>query len=213
VSAHEEGHAVHRLAGTLGVGAVALFLGALAVFGWMTPDFSYLYSPVSWLGAVGAPYALQWNLLGFAGVGLLLAAFGLLAGPATGDRTTAVLLVLVGGAFFAGAIPVRTDGSRDVYDVLHVRAMLLTIGCWALAMLRLLSIRRLGAPVQLVASLSLAAICLGLAASAVFDPSTAVSERLLFVPLFAWTVAMSILLPRGEPATPRRTSASADSVP
>lgn len=81
--------------------APALFALCLVVFGALRPDYSHLTDAVSELGAIGAPNALAWNLLGFVTVGLLIAVFswGLFRG--TGSLA-ALVFVGLSGLGFAG---------------------------------------------------------------------------------------------------------------
>lgn len=53
--------------------AALAFVGAVVLFGLVSPDFSHRVHPVALLGAHGEPNALAFNLLGFVLPGLLLA--------------------------------------------------------------------------------------------------------------------------------------------
>ena len=69
-----------------GLLAVMLFIGAFACFGLVNPDFDIGRDFISKLGSQTQPYAVWWNLIGFAAVGLLLAAFGWFYGLCQNDR-------------------------------------------------------------------------------------------------------------------------------
>lgn len=88
-------------AAVCGLLAPALFVGAILLFASLRADYSHLTDAVSELGALGAPYSLGWNLIGFGAVGLLITAFswGLFRG--TGSWT-ALLFVGLSGLGFAG---------------------------------------------------------------------------------------------------------------
>lgn len=81
--------------------APALFAICLLVFGALRPDYSHLTDAVSELGALGAPNALAWNLLGFVTVGLLITAFSWGLFRETG-LLAALLFVGLSGLGFAG---------------------------------------------------------------------------------------------------------------
>src|SRR3989304_1137074 len=51
------------------------FLVALLAFAAARTDYSHLTKAVSELGAIGAPHALAWNILGFGAVGVLVVIF------------------------------------------------------------------------------------------------------------------------------------------
>ena len=87
--------------GVCGLVAPPLFVAAILLFGALRSEYSHLGDAVSELGALGAPNALAWNLVGFVAVGLSIAAFswGLFRG--TGSWT-ALLFVGLSGVSFAG---------------------------------------------------------------------------------------------------------------
>ncbi len=64
----------HALAG---IGSAVLFGSTYFVFSQARPEFSHVHKAVSELGAIGAPHAVWWNLLGYILPGLLISYFGI----------------------------------------------------------------------------------------------------------------------------------------
>ena len=87
-----------RRAWVCSVLATTFFWIALVAFGTVRTDYSQLTKAVSELGAVGAPYALAWNVLGFIVPGLLLAACGIAIGTVVDGRGGALRWLLTGPA-------------------------------------------------------------------------------------------------------------------
>src|SRR6187402_3274217 len=85
-----------RRASACSVLAAAVFWMALAAFGAARADYSQLTKAVSELGAVGAPHAVAWNVLGFIVPGLLLAACGGAIGTAIDGRRGTLRWLLMG---------------------------------------------------------------------------------------------------------------------
>lgn len=98
--------------------APALFVLFLVVFGALRPDYSHRTDAVSELGALGAPNALAWNLLGFVAVGLLIVAFSWGLFRETGSVAALVFVGLSGlgftgtGVFPADMSDLSTPSSR-----------------------------------------------------------------------------------------------------
>lgn len=113
--------------------APALFAGAILIFAAARSDYSHLTNAVSELGALGAPNALAWNLIGFMAVGLLITMFswGLFKGT-----TSWAALVFVGlsglgfagtGVFPADMADLTTPSSRA-----HILLSLISFGAFVL---------------------------------------------------------------------------------
>ena len=129
-----------RRAWVCSVLATAIFWIALIEFGAVRTDYSQLTKAVSELGAVGAPHALAWNVLGFIVPGLLLAACGIAVGTVVDERRVALRWMLAGsGVAFAatGVFPaVMQDGSPVMQapsTVGHVVMLLLSSIFWLVA--------------------------------------------------------------------------------
>ena len=117
--------------------AAIVFWIALVAFGAVRTDYSQFTKAVSELGAVGAPHALAWNVVGFIVPGLLLAACGLAIGTVVDGRRGAVRWLLTGsGVAFAatGVFPaVMQYGSPVMHapsTVGHVVMLLLSSVLW-----------------------------------------------------------------------------------
>ena len=83
-----------------------VFWAALFSFASAYPGYSHSHKAISELGALGAPHALWWNLLGFIVPGVLLSICG--AGVATAierpsGKTAVYWLLVLSGVGFAGA--------------------------------------------------------------------------------------------------------------
>jgi hypothetical membrane protein len=187
--------------------AAAFFWMALVAFGAARTGYSQLTKAVSELGAVGAPHALAWNVLGFIVPGLLLAMCGVGIGTAFDGRRGAVRWLLTGsGVAFAatGVFPaVMQDGSPVMQapsTVGHVVMLLLSSVLWLIAigvLLRAITreheLRRLLTPFVIVTIVALS----GLAANVLHDaiPPLAhrpgLAQRLGFAGYFLWFVSLS----------------------
>ncbi len=94
-----------RYAALFGMAAGVLCWSAMFVFAALRPSYSHLVNAVSELGAIDAPNALLWNLIGFMTPGLLLAFAGAAIAASVsskGWRTAAFWLLIVSGLAFAG---------------------------------------------------------------------------------------------------------------
>jgi hypothetical membrane protein len=196
----------------LSLSAASVFWIALVAFGAVRTDYSQLTKAISELGAVGAPYALGWNVLGFILPGLVLAACGVAIATEIDGRRGALSWLLAGsGIAFAGTgvFPaVMRDGSPVMQapsTVGHVVMLLLSSIGWLLALgvlLRTITrdprLRRLLKPFAIITVVALS----GLAANVLHDaiPPLAnrpgLAQRLGFVGYFLWFVSMSLLIAR-----------------
>jgi hypothetical membrane protein len=104
------------------------------LFAALRPDYSHLTKAVSELGAVDAPNALGWNLLGFGAVGVLVVVF---AGGMWAKRRwwLASLLVALSGIGFAATGTFQADmGDMNAQTTqLHILASLVSLGAFAVA--------------------------------------------------------------------------------
>lgn len=185
--------------GRLGLLAALTFTAALLVFAALDPAYSHATGAVSELGVVGAPNQLAWNLIGFLGVGLALAAFGWGLGKAIGDRWTGGLLAVFGFAFAATAIPADMNDLRSPGSVSHIVASQAVLLFWAAALIRLLFVRRAGPALRWIAAVGLA-LALGaivVRGMALLPPG--LSQRLSFAVVFGWLAATSLTLLRRAP--------------
>ena len=197
-----------RRAWVFSVLAATVFWTALVAFGILRADYSQLTKAVSELGAVGAPHALAWNVLGFIVPGLLLAACGVAIGTAVDGHRGALRWLLTGsGVAFAstGVFPaVMQYGSPAMQapsTVGHVMMLLLSSVLWLIAIGVLLRkirreprLRRLLKPFVIVTVVALS----GLAANVLHDAikplayRPGLAQRLGFAGYFLWFVSLSL---------------------
>ncbi|MEM6751225.1 MAG: DUF998 domain-containing protein [Planctomycetota bacterium] len=191
--------ASHRLAGSLGLIAVGLFGGALVVVAVLTLGFDYWNDYVSKLGAIGQPYAIWWNLIGFLAVGAVFAVFGVAYGRVVGDRLAGLLLAAFGLGFGLTAIPVDLEQSASAASKAHIVAACLGVGAWMFALARIAQLRRLPRSVRRRANITAALVVLPILGLVAGRWSLPVTHRLVFAVMFGWVVITSVGLLRGAP--------------
>ena len=192
--------------------AATVFWIALLTFGIMRADYSQLTKAVSELGAIGAPHALAWNVVGFIVPGLLLAACGVAIATAVDGLGTVLRWLLAGsGIAFAGTgvFPAVMQYGSPVMQapstVGHVVMLLLSSVLWLAAIGVLLRkvmreprLRRLLTPFVVVTVIALA----GLAANVLHDAipplehRPGLAQRLGFAGYFLWFVSLSLWIRR-----------------
>lgn len=199
-----------RSAGMAGFAALAVFWPALFVFAAVRPDYSHFTQAISELGAIGAPHALAWNLIGFMVPGLLLAVCGAgLAFAIDGRRSALWWLLVLSGLGFAGAgvIPCEMqNGSPKMQSpltVCHIFMSFVSGIPWLIATLLLVSRikqnsnwhRRTKTSVML-ALLGIAAYPLNFLARSLpfFDQRPGLAQRIFFASYFGWYLVMSCCL-------------------
>ena len=171
-------------------------------------DYSQLTKAVSELGAVGAPHALAWNVLGFIVPGLLLAACGVAIGTVVDGRRGALRWLLAGsGVAFAatGVFPAVMQHGSPVMQapstVGHVVMLLLSSVLWLVAIGVLLRkirreprLRRLLKPFVIVTVVALSGLAANVLHGAIqplaYRPGLA--QRLGFAGYFLWFVSLSL---------------------
>lgn len=201
-----------RSAGRAGLAAVAVFWPALFAFAAAHPGYSHFTQAISELGAVGAPHALAWNLIGFIVTGLLLAVCGAgLAFAIDGRRSALWWLLVFSGLGFVGAGVVPTEmqnGSPQFSSPLticHIFMSFVSGIPWLIATLLLVSRikqnpnwRRLTKTSVLLALLGFTAYPLNFLARSLpfFDQRPGLAQRIFFAVYFGWYLAMSCCLLR-----------------
>lgn len=112
--------------------APAWFLVALLAFAALRPDYSHFTKAVSELGAVNAPNALAWNILGFGAVGTLVVVFAWGLGTHGGSRWVALMVAISGLGFAAaGLFPADMNDMNADTTRLHILASLVSFGAFA----------------------------------------------------------------------------------
>ena len=211
---------------TLLVSAVAIFwfFGLMIVIAALRPEYSHATKAVSELGALGAPYMLVWNVLGFAGTGLVLVGFArayrrLLGAEAVGSGA----LAASGALFCLTAIPIAmgSDGDPDYssrWTQAHLAAVLLNPLPWLYAASRMLAHFRGGrwSGLSTVSALAVVIFIVATAASMgrVLPHAPGLLQRAAFLPYLGWYTAVAGILLRGLRAgtfqtEPRRESRGA----
>lgn len=185
--------------GRLGLLTTLIFSAGLMLFASLDPAYSHATKAVSELGAVGAPNQLAWNLIGFLGVGLGLAAFGWGLGSVIADRWTGGLATLFGLAFAATAIPADMNDLGGPGSVAHIVASQAVLLFWAAALIRLLFVRRAGAALRWIAAAALALAVGAIVVRGLELLPPGLSQRLSFAVVFGWVAATSLVLLRRAP--------------
>lgn len=185
--------------GRLGLLTTLTFSAGLMLFASLDPAYSHATKAVSELGAVGAPNQLAWNLIGFLGVGLGLAAFGWGLGSVIVDRWTGGLATLFGLAFAATAIPADMNDLGGPGSVAHIVASQAVLLFWAAALIRLLFVRRAGAALRWIAAAALALAVGAIVVRGLELLPPGLSQRLSFAVVFGWVTATSLVLLRRAP--------------
>lgn len=196
-----------RSAAIAGITAAAVFWSALWVFGAVRQDYSHVTQAISELGAIGAPHALAWNLIGFIITGLLLAIGGAgFAFAIDGRRSVLWWLVVVSGLGFAGAgiIPAEMrDGSPNLQSSLTVCHILMAFVSgipWLIASVLLISRIKLNPKWRsfkgmgvMFAVFGIVAYTLNLFAYSLpfLSQRPGLAQRFLFAVYFAWFLVLS----------------------
>ena len=201
---------MHRLAAILGLSAVGLFGLALAVFSALNPDFDLLLDYVSKLGAVGEPYALWWNLLGFVAVGALLTGFGLTYGYILQDRLVGVLLSLFGVGFAATGIPINMGDESSPVSKAHVVAICLGFASWLFGLARAAYLPSIGRSARFAANTAATLIILPIVGQIAQLWSMPVTHRLVFAVVFGWMTVTSVRLLLDVRISPQYNQGSKD---
>jgi len=207
-----------RRAWVCSVLATAIFWIALIEFGAVRTDYSQLTKAVSELGAVGAPHALAWNVLGFIVPGLLLAACGIAIATVVDERRVLRWMLAGSGIAFAatGVLPaVMQDGSPVMQapsTVGHVVMLLLSSVLWlgAIGVLlrKITRDARLRRLLKLFAIVTVVALS-GLAANVFHDAiqplaqRPGLAQRLGFAGYFLWFVSLSLWI--GQPTNHKQS--------
>jgi hypothetical membrane protein len=125
---------LHRLPAICGLLAPIWFIAALLAFAAARSDYSHLTKAVSELGAVGAPHALAWNIVGFGAVGVLIVVLALGVWRQVGARVAALLIAVSGIAFAAaGVFPADMSNFDADTTRLHILASLVSLAGFVIA--------------------------------------------------------------------------------
>ena len=184
-----------RCAG-LGLSAVGIFVSAFILFSILNPNFNPIDDYVSKLGALGQPYALWWNLIGFGLVGLLLTAFGWCYGYLIQDRLVGILLASFGIGFAATGVPIDLANEVAPVSKAHIVAICLGLAGWMFGLARMGYSMSLERSVRRLANTAATLLFIPLLGQIAQLWSMPVTHRLVFVVVFGWVLITCIGLKR-----------------
>lgn len=166
--------------------ANAMFWLSVSGFGAIREGYDHLGFPVSYLGLVGSPNALAFNVLGYLLPGLLLAWSGWVIGRTAAGWVTALLLAMTGlSVALSGIFPADLSDMSGLLTQLHYAAGflgLLGIAGWLyLAGKAWRGRRALGA----WALIGVGAFLLTILATGMMEQG-GLAQRLRFLVAFAW---------------------------
>ena len=127
---------MRRLAAYWGLFTVGLLLVTFAVCVQLNPGFDLLDDYLSQLGARQQPWALLWNVMGFAAVGVSFALFGIALGRVYGDGLLGCCLGLAGLGFALAATPTDLANSEATLSKIHFASVCIGLAGWCLALAR-----------------------------------------------------------------------------
>lgn len=186
---------VRILTATFGLLAVTLFASSFVLFGLLNPNFDLLGDFISKLGSKGQPYSNWWNLVGFAAVGLLLAAFGWLYGLCRNDRVLGTCLMVAGLGFALAAIPTDSSDSQSPLSKAHFVSICFSLAGYCFGLARLTSSKP--TPLErIVANWVIALSILPIVCVSGGISTEPVAHRIILTVVFTWVVLNSILLLR-----------------
>ena len=177
-----------RVASILGVLAIGTFVASFVFFSIRTDGFDPLHDHISKLGALNAPLALWWNLIGFGAVGALYIGFGWFLGVALRDRIVGVCTSLIGVGFMLAAAPTDFQDTGDVFSRVHFASICLSLAGWCLTLARLGSLHgtRFATSSKTFVALGMTPMVL----SQLEILSAPLAHRFILAVVFAWTVFM-----------------------
>ena len=182
----------------LGFASIGLFCGAVALFAWLNPGFGLVQDYVSKLGARGQPFALWWNLVGFASVGLLFAAFGWAYGRILEDRLAGILFTLFGVGYAVTSVPTDLADAASPLSKAHTVTICLALACWLFGLARLGGCTTLRKTERHIANSTAVLLVLPILGFLLGLWSMPVTHRLVFCVVFSWVVVTSVRLLRED---------------
>jgi hypothetical membrane protein len=190
----------NRIGAFLGISAVVLLICSLIVFSILNSEFDLFHDFISKLGALGQPYAIWWNIIGFVGVGMLLFGFGLLYGKIIKDRWVGIFLCLFGIGFGFTSIPVDLHSEQAAVSKAHIVAICVGLAFWMFALSRIGMLHRLDRKTRILANAAASLIGITMIGFMAGWWSMPVTHRLIFATVFGWTAVSSIELFRKKQA-------------
>lgn len=181
-----------RYLGFFGILAVCLFFISIVLFGIVHPNFHFLQSYVSELGAQHAPHAHLFNTFGFVIPGVLLLLFGWNYGQFINDRLAGILLGVFGIAFAFTAIPIDSLQQDTPYARAHVVAICIALAAWLFGLARLAGNKSLSPRIRKTANITAGILIFCIALGAIEAVSMPITHRMVFGTVFGWTIITSI---------------------
>jgi hypothetical protein len=189
--------------------AIAWFFGWMIAIAALRPEYSHATKAVSELGALGAPYMLAWNVLGFLGTGLALTGFAWAYRKLLGQEAVGFQALAASGVLFClTAIPITmgSDGDPDYasrWTQAHLAAVLLSPLPWLYAVSRIAVSFRRGklSTLSVVSAVAIGGVLLATAArlAQLLPHAPGLLQRASFVPYLGWYTAAWLLLRRSAP--------------
>ncbi|MEM6692090.1 MAG: DUF998 domain-containing protein, partial [Planctomycetota bacterium] len=176
---------IRILTAACGLLSVTVFACSFTVLGILHPDFNVFSDFISKLGTGGQPQAIYWNVLGFAVVGLLLAAFGWLFGLCKEDRILGTCLMIAGLGYAFAATPTDFTNADSPFSKVHFVSVCLSLAGYSFGLARLTGSQSTDfdkTAAKIVVTLSiLPIICVSGGVSA--EP---IAHRIILTVVFAW---------------------------
>lgn len=183
-----------RKSGILGLSGVVLFIIALAILGFLNPEFSFVEDFVSKLGAKGEPNAIWWNVIGFGLVGLILFGFGIFYGKVLKDKFAGVLLALFGIGFSFTAFPIDIVDANTPVSKAHIVAICLALAFWLFGLARISYNLLISKGIRNRANITAILIVASMIGFVLELWSMPITHRLVFMVVFGWTMITSVEL-------------------
>ena len=188
------------------IGAIGFWM-ALAVFAELDPNYTHATKAVSELGALGAPNATLWNVLGFGLVGVCLTVVGYQAARRIkpSSKSARIFLCCSGLAFVLTAVPADMNDLSATSSRVHIVASIASGGFWVLGCLLLLGKNAAGryyfSTVTSVLLLAALATIFLRGANLVMP---GYGRRLSFLVYFLWVAYVSVVMFQAAEPSSRR---------
>lgn len=183
----------------LGITTIGVFLLAFVGFSFLNSDFHPLNDYLSKLGAVGQPFALWWNAIGFIVVGTLFSLFGVSLGKDGDDHLAGFMLGVSGIAFALGAVPTDFDATETALSRVHFASICISMAGWCFALAKFshsspyASLKRQSN----IAAMLLGIPIIGVAVGLLSEP---IAHRLLLAVVFGWVISLVLGSPQRAPS-------------
>ena len=182
------------LAPLFGLGAVGLFVISYLILAVLNPEFDWLRDHISKLGAENQPFAMIWNITGFATVGICLGIFGWTFGSVMNDRLLGTCLAVAGVGFAMAAIPTDFDNTQSPLSKAHYVSLCLSLAGWCLGLARLMNTSPQNSNHHRYASYAVGMALLPIAGTSTQLSGEPLAQRIVLAIVFTWIVLTSLQL-------------------